>query len=224
MITFEPWPKLPRLNKPVIVTEKIDGTNAAIIVEKIVGSGLAPDSPGHLDWARGRVNGTNGTSVVAMADGDTFLVGAQSRNKLIQPGGSTDNAGFAGWVAQHALDLVTLLGPGRHFGEWWGRGIQRGYDQPAKRFSLFNVSRYADMFVASPLRFDDETYVNTVPYLGETTGFEDVMAFVEALRIQGSAAAPGYDRPEGVVAFHTAGQSMFKAFLENDNTPKGVTR
>lgn len=27
---FQPWPKLPRLNREIVVTEKIDGTNAAV--------------------------------------------------------------------------------------------------------------------------------------------------------------------------------------------------
>lgn len=29
---FKGWPKTPRLHKPVVITEKIDGTNAAVIV------------------------------------------------------------------------------------------------------------------------------------------------------------------------------------------------
>ena len=31
-IVFKPWPKIPRLNRGMIITEKIDGTNAAVIV------------------------------------------------------------------------------------------------------------------------------------------------------------------------------------------------
>lgn len=30
MIEFKAWPKIPRLFRDVIITEKIDGTNAAI--------------------------------------------------------------------------------------------------------------------------------------------------------------------------------------------------
>lgn len=29
-IEFKPWPKIPRLNRDIIITEKIDGTNAAV--------------------------------------------------------------------------------------------------------------------------------------------------------------------------------------------------
>jgi len=37
---------------------------------------------------------------------------------------------------------------------------------------------------------------------------------VETLRESGSIAAPGFDRPEGVVVFHTSGRVMFKFVLE----------
>lgn len=42
---FQPWPKIPRLigNKPVIVTEKVDGTNAAIQIPED-GSGVYAQS------------------------------------------------------------------------------------------------------------------------------------------------------------------------------------
>ncbi len=35
--------------------------------------------------------------------------------------------------------------PATYFGEWWGSGVQRGYglQKGDKRFSLFNVSRWA---------------------------------------------------------------------------------
>ena len=33
MSTFEMFPKVPRWNREVVITEKIDGTNSAIIIE-----------------------------------------------------------------------------------------------------------------------------------------------------------------------------------------------
>ena len=41
----------------------------------------------------------------------------------------------------HRLSM-TFLVPGRHFGEWWGSGIQRGYGLDEKTFSLFNAYRW----------------------------------------------------------------------------------
>lgn len=32
LIEFKPWPKTPRLNRSILITEKIDGTNAAVII------------------------------------------------------------------------------------------------------------------------------------------------------------------------------------------------
>jgi hypothetical protein len=68
---------------------------------------------------------------------------AGSRSQYITP--ERDNHGFARWVQDDA-DELWALGEGRHFGEWWGSGIQRGYglQKGEKRFSLFNVARWAD--------------------------------------------------------------------------------
>jgi len=103
MITFEPWPKTPRLNKAgsMTISEKLDGTNACVVVQ--------PVSYEEAD--------VSDEHVVGYQD-SYFEVGAQSRNRLLTLAG--DNAGFARWVHTHANQLVQLLGPGRHFGEWWG--------------------------------------------------------------------------------------------------------
>jgi hypothetical protein len=105
---FIPWPKTRRLFREIVVTEKVDGTNAAI----------------HVDAAG-----------VAIA--------AQSRNRLITV--DADNYGFARWVSTNADELGALLGPGVHFGEWWGRGIQRNYGLTERRFSLFNTAAHEDL-------------------------------------------------------------------------------
>lgn len=179
-VTFEAWPKIARLNRTMQISEKIDGTNAAVIVTE---------------------------------DG---RVAAQSRTRLITP--EQDNFGFARWVQDNAYELSEALGKGRHFGEWWGSGIQRGYglSKGEKRFSLFNVNRYADAdFSALP-------NVSLVPVL--YTGLFDntvVGTQIERLREFGSVAAPGFMKPEGVVVFHTAAQTAFKVTLEKDESPKG---
>jgi hypothetical protein len=40
------------------------------------------------------------------------------------------------------------------------------------------------------------------------------------LRVNGSRAAPGFAKPEGVVVFHTASNACFKATIEKDEEPK----
>ena len=180
-LTFEAWPKIARLNRDCVITEKIDGTNAAVIV--------TPDGG----------------------------IGAQSRSRLITP--DDDNFGFARWVYENSEPLALALGPGRHFGEWWGSGIQRGYGlaKGEKRFSLFNVNRYA------AVDFDDLPGVSLVPtlYSGPFTT-HTVSRVVAELRQGGSVAAPGFMRPEGVVVFHTAAQTVFKVTVEKDEAPKGI--
>ena len=80
-----------------------------------------------------KIDGTNGQIYI---DGDTIMAG--SRNRWITP--QDDNHGFAAWVSANREQLMAL-GNGRHFGEWWGAGIQDGYGQTEKFFSLFNTRR-----------------------------------------------------------------------------------
>src|SRR5690606_19156402 len=139
--TFQPWPKIARLNRNIVVTEKIDGTNAAVVIVPL-------DDIDHITTGQEvrlfDADERNATALVRSLGGDDFVVFSQSRNRFITPGKSTDNFGFAGWVADHAYELVNLLGPGAHFGEWWGAGIQRTYGlkNGEKYFSLFNVHRW----------------------------------------------------------------------------------
>jgi hypothetical protein len=41
------------------------------------------------------------------------------------------------------------------------------------------------------------------------------------LALNGSKAAPGFSKPEGVVVYHTAAQIYFKKTIEGDEKPKG---
>jgi hypothetical protein len=179
---FQTWGKIPRLNRDIVITEKIDGTNAAI---------------GVLD------------------DGTVY---AQSRKKLITP--EQDNAGFARWVSENEETLREFLGPGLHFGEWWGKGIQRGYGQDQKFFSLFNTSRWADVVpTIDPLVLAG---VRVVPTLYEGPFDQEIINdTLGLLALVGSIAAPGFMDPEGIIIFHTAANSMFKVTIKDDEKPKG---
>src|SRR3990170_7564629 len=121
---FEGFPKIARLSRECIVTEKIDGTNAQVWMRRGV--------PGEFETGR--------DTQIEVA-GEVAYLRAGSRTRWISS--ADDNHGFAAWVYQHAPELAQL-GFGRHFGEWWGCGINRGYDMPEKRFSLFNTHRWSD--------------------------------------------------------------------------------
>lgn len=127
--------------------------------------------------------------------------------------------GFAKWVYQNSQALVELLGPGRHFGEWWGQGIQRGYGLSEKRFSLFNVSRWKEEEV------NHIQGLHVVPVLGTPNvyldapgeGFNRLMDWLEE---SGSFAAPGYMNPEGIVMYHGRSGTMFKKTFDYDEKGK----
>lgn len=184
---FQAFPKIARLSREMIITEKIDGTNG----------------------------------VIAISEFGDFCVG--SRNKWIVKLNADnencmedvpDNAGFRAWAVANKDSLMNL-GVGYHYGEWWGKGIQRGYDLSEKRFSLFNVSRW---------NWDNiPECCDVVPtlYIGnfDTAPVSVALSTLERL---GSAAAPGYMNPEGVVVFHTAGGYLFKKTIKNDESPKGA--
>lgn len=175
MAEFVGFPKIARLSRACVVSEKIDGTNGQIFI----------------------------------GDDGEFLVG--SRTRWITP--DDDNHGFARWAHEHKDELM-LLGPGSHFGEWFGGSIQRGYGLTEKRFSLFNVSRWADPAVRPAC-------CHVVPVLAEgifsTAIVEGALA---RLRAEGSAAAPGFPNPEGVVIYLSAANALFKKTCEHDDEPK----
>jgi hypothetical protein len=207
---FQDFPKMARLARDCIVTEKIDGTNAQIFIRP----GFAGTPNAVATW----FDAESATDMVMFAG---------SRSRLITP--DDDNFGFAAWVHANAEDLKKL-GAGRHFGEWWGAGIQRRYGLDEKRFSLFNTSRWHDADgVAAGEGLDGRTYApsscHVVPLLlGGLFKTEAIDACLDLLRERGSYAAPGFMKPEGVVVYHIAAGTGFKKTLEKDEVPKAVAQ
>jgi hypothetical protein len=211
MSQFKAWPKTPRLNRNCIATEKIDGTNSAVIIESL-GDKYDGDHEDAL-------------AVLQLPDERWFAVYAQSRKRLLQPGKQTDNFGFAAWVKENALELAAGLGEGYHYGEWWGSKIQRGYGltDGEKRFSLFNAGRWHDQHAngCGPEAVPECCFV--VPVLATGIVINAVAeGAVAMLEDNGSFAAPDFDNPEGVVVYHTAARQTFKVTLEGDEAPKSV--
>jgi hypothetical protein len=157
-----------------------------------------------------KIDGTNG-QIYIHDDGVTMEVG--SRSGWL---GERDNYGFYAWAMAHKDELLRL-GPGRHFGEWWGAGIQRRYGQTEKRFSLFNSSRWTKDTLPS--------CVGVVPilYIGPFST-DAVDMTLATLREDGSVAAPGFRNPEGVIVYLHSARQYFKVTLEKDEEPKGMKR
>lgn len=151
-----------------------------------------------------KIDGTN-ASIYIKEDGE-ILFG--SRNRWITP--EQDNYGFARWGTENKEALLKL-GPGHHFGEWWGLGIQRNYGLKEKRFSLFNAKRWGANNIL-PLCFQ------TVPVLEQRTlGSLDIPAIMARLKESGSYAAPGFMKPEGIIIYLPHSDVMFKKTFEKDD-------
>jgi hypothetical protein len=206
---FIEFKKIPRLSREVIVTEKIDGSNGQIYIVKEEELTSIDDYffiEEHL-----------------LARKDNLLMFAGSRNRWLQIGKQNDNMGFATWVKENAEELFQL-GEGCHFGEYYGKSIQRGYGLDHKRFALFNVSKWANQ--NEPLA-EEQSYCpkccEVVPTL--YVGDFDTQKIYEALvmlKWDGSRAVPGYTLPEGIIIFHTASGHYYKKTVENDAKPKSL--
>jgi len=160
-----------------------------------------------------KIDGTN--AQIFIGDDGEFLTG--SRTRWITP--EDDNFGFSRWANEHKEELLAL-GTGRHFGEWWGAGIQRKYGQTEKHFSLFNTAVWLEEFDnARPLC---PACCRVVPVLYR--GMFDT-AFINStmtgLMASGSIAGDGFPDPEGVVIYHEAARIMFKKTFKKDEGGKG---
>jgi hypothetical protein len=208
MIEFESFPKLHRLRREIIITEKIDGTNAQILIRD------PREGYKEADIAPFR------TAMVEFQD-SLYDVFAGSRNRWLVPG--KDNFGFSEWVRAHCNELIKL-GAGRHFGEWWGMGIQRTYGLQEKRFSLFNTARWGKAYQALQEGHDVKNFprcCHVVPVLYQGAFTTNVVDFyLQGLRSTGSCAAPNFMNPEGIVVYHTAAAQGFKITFEHDETGK----
>ena len=198
---FRKFNKIPRLNREMIITEKIDGTNATISIER-------------------KILVNNPEKACAFHDGYYIFAGSRSRwlPSNLDGGVANDNYGFGAWVQRHAEELVEGLGEGMHRGEWWGQGIQRKYDMKEKVFSLFNTSMWNEENKPDCCRVVPVLY--SAPYFNTNI----IHGAVDLLRLNGSTAAPGYMNPEGIIVFHTAANSYFKVTCKNDDQPKGRVR
>jgi hypothetical protein len=187
-----------------VVSEKIDGTSCQILI--------APEN-----WIDGKA------AFDAPVDPKTCVFMVGSRTRYITP--DDDNHGFAAWAMAHREELILGLGHGRHFGEWWGCGINRGYGltKGEKRWSLFNTNRWGPCRDMEKYPNDRPACCSVVPVLWQGDfRTERILGVMDVLGTHGSYAAEGYMKPEGIVVFHTGkGGSYFKKTFEKDASGKG---
>ncbi len=201
---FEKFNKIPRLSRDIVITEKIDGTNAQIYIipKDIYCSEMITISVDMNEIEEFK-------NQYCLYKKDDILIFAGSRRKWLDISSKGDNFGFAKWVEANADELLKL-GEGRHYGEWHGQGIQRNYGLTEKRFALFNVKKWENAEVRPKCceivpvlyrgMFDTEMIGNTLMTLKEN----------------GSKIAPGFMNPEGIVIYHTASAKLFKKTIHDD--------
>lgn len=181
-----------------------------------------------------KIDGTNGLIHIDVENN----IFAGSRNRWlwgsIQDEIHNDNHGFAQWVKTNKEELLKL-GKGYHYGEWWGKGIQRGYNLQEKRFSLFNVGRWVKKEGYDCLSLTEGCYLPTlkekqeycpeccdvVPILYEGIFSEEMIGnTLMTLKEYGSKASEGFKPAEGIVIYHKAGGYYFKKTIINDERGK----
>lgn len=206
---FEEFKKIPRLFRDCTITEKIDGTNGQIYIRDPMDGLVTEQEPLCSPFVGDR----------------TYYVNAGSRNRWVYATKGQDNSGFAAWVLDRAPLLVEILGPGRHYGEFWGAGIQRKYGltNGDKRFSLFHP-RWEKILAGRKLGgLPIPAGLGWVPILYQgpflTREVEDQ---IFRLRTFGSVCVPGFMDPEGVVVYHEAAGQYFKVTVVGDE--KGKTQ
>lgn len=204
-IEFESFRKIPRLFKnTVTITEKIDGTNAQVFIQR-----RDQVDPQVLD---------EGSSpfMCVIHDGIDYIMLAGSRTRWLGSG-KDDNFGFGAWVSENRDELLKL-GPGRHYGEWWGAGIQRGYGLDHKRFSLFNVHKWNNENKPSCC------HVVPVIAVGSMADLASGVASASAtLGLNGSLAAPGFKDPEGICLYFSEFGTYAKYTFDGDNHKERIT-
>lgn len=153
-----------------------------------------------------KIDGTNALVFV----GEDGTVRAGQRTKWVPWPDGPDNHGFAQWVKAHE-DELRKLGPGHHYGEWYGQGIQRTYGLTEKRFALFRWPKsdfLPECCEMVPALYKGPFQMEAVKYC------------IAQLIVGGSKAVPGFMKPEGVVVWHEAIGFLAKVTCENDEKPK----
>lgn len=194
---FVEFPKMARLSRECIITEKIDGTNASITITEdgqfLTGSRtrwITPedDNYGFSRWAHDR------------------------REELMTLGVGTHFGEWWGGKIQRGYGLKEKRFSMFNVIRWCLHG-----ETPCQIPS--GDPRLVKMQEVLP------PCVTLVPVLYRGT-FETghcVNALVY-LRNEGSLAAPGFMNPEGIVCFHVAAGIGFKKTLEKDDLPKSLAK
>jgi len=160
-----------------------------------------------------KIDGTNG---VLFVDGSRVVAGSRSKWLVDDGSKSWDNHGFGAWVKENEV-ILSQLPDGFHYGEWYGRGINRNYGLKDRRFMLFNRMRYLELLELMPSLYkvlELETILSQINIM-------DVQAQLaihkrELMHESGSRHVRGFKRPEGVMVRIPAADKVFKVVWDKD--------
>ena len=191
------FPKIPHLESPCTITEKIDGMNAGVHIlseRDLLNEGYNP----YLVNTKTYI-----VDDYYELENIRYFMLAALKTRYTYKEDDSESYNFWNWCYDNKENL-RHLGPGMHRGEFWGQGIGRNYGLKERRFSLFNTQRWSE-------KEESPTCCHVVPVLS-IGGFwhEDVYWCLNYLEKEGSMAAPGFMEPEGVVIYHHNSNQMFK--------------
>jgi len=146
----------------------------------------------------------HGTNAQILIVNDSIIAG--SRTRWLTP--EDDNYGFAKFVYDNRDELITKLGPGRHYGEWCGPGINAGEGLDSKQLFLF------DWYHSKNKELPANIGLVPVLYSGKFS-LEKIKEVMDELKANGSRIVPGYMKPEGIVIWIN-GQLYKKVFELED--------
>ncbi|MGI5404143.1 RNA ligase family protein [Streptomyces sp. CA-135486] len=188
---FVAWPKTARLFRDITITEKIDGTNAAIHVDEdgnVAAQSrnriITPDADnyGFARWVHENADSLHQILGSGLHFGEWWGHGIQRRYGMTEKRFSVFNT--SKWT-----------------GEMRAGGDGEEHEEPVIRLRGGSIS--------------------AVPVLYEGTfSEEEITSALLSLKAYGSVAAPGFDNPEGICVYHSQSRNVFKVTLDNYDASK----
>jgi hypothetical protein len=199
MNEFVEFPKIARFSREVLVTEKIDGTNACIFIgedgEFLTGSRTRWITPEADNYGFSRWAHDHKEELMTLGKGHHFG----------EWWGSGCQRGYGLPAGEKRFSLFNVL-------RWCLHG------QTPQQIPCADPRKVKMQDVLPPC-------VGLVPLLWRGQ-FDDLDAneILVELVISGSKASPGFSNPEGIVIYHIAGNVAFKKTVLKDGEPKTLQK
>lgn len=192
---FQSFNKIARLSRPIVITEKIDGTNAQVTIT---------EDGGFFTGSRNRW-------ITPESDNFGFSKWAHDhKDELVKLGVGSHFGEWWGCGIQRGYGLSERRWSLFNVGRWCLAG------QTPKQLPQNNPKaepKFQDMLPAC---------CHLVPVLWEGMfDTSEIAMTLHTLEIDGSSAAPGFMQPEGIIIYHRHSGVLFKKTILKDDVPKG---